>query len=74
MKIESNQNINNINEKVKEMLKDFHKKQILLNIKYHKIFLIFMLLINITLIYFIFIYKAKINKIKNLSSSHFSKI
>ena len=73
MKIKSNKN-NNINEKVKEMLKDFHKKQIQLNIKYHKIFIIFMVLINISLIYFIFIYKAKIKKIKNLSSSHYSKI
>ena len=77
MKIESNKNNNNndkINGKVKEILKDFHKKQILLNIKYHKLFIIFMALINISLIYFIFIYKTKIKKIKNLSNSHFSKI
>jgi len=67
MKIESNKK-DNINGKVKEILKDFHKKQILLNIKYHKIFIIFMVLINTTLIYFIFIYKAKIKKIKNLST------
>jgi len=73
MKIESNKN-NNINEKVKETLKAFHKKQILLNIKYHKIFIIFMILINITLIYFIFVYKAKIKKIKNFTKNHFSKI
>ena len=73
MKIESNKN-NSINGKVKETLKAFHKKQILLNIKYHKLFIIFMALINISLIYFIFIYKAKIKKIKNFTKNHFSKI
>ena len=38
MKIESKKN-NNINEESLNSLKDFNKKQILANIKYHKIFL-----------------------------------
>ena len=71
MKIKSN---NNINEESKSSLKKFRQEQILNNIKYHKIFLVLIILINIGLFIFILIYKAKISEIKNLSNSHSSSI
>ena len=69
MEIFLNKNNNmNINKQSRKFLNDFQKKQLKSNIKYHKIFLIFTILINIGLISFIFFYKLKIIKIKNLSS------
>ena len=74
MKIQSNKKINNINEESKASLKEFHQKQILSNIRYHKIFLFLLIIIDIGLICFIFFYKQKINEIKTLSNSYSSKI
>ena len=71
MNIKSN---NNINEESKSALKKFRQEQILNNIKYHKIFLVLIILVNIGLLIFILIYKSKIIEIKNISNSHFSSI
>lgn len=73
MRIESNKN-NNINEESKTALKQFHKKQILDNIKYHKIFIFFMILINIGLFSFIILYKIKISEIKRRATTYSSSI
>ena len=73
MKIVSNKN-NNINEESKESLKKFAQKQILDNIKYHKILLFLIILINIGLFTFMIIYKIKISEIKKLSNTHSSSI
>ena len=74
VKNKSNKIINNINEESKASLIELRQKQILTNIKYHKVFLILLFLINIFLIIFIFFYKRKINEIKILSGKHTSKI
>ena len=74
MKIELNKNINNINEESKISLKEFKKKQILSNIKYHKLFLFLIILVNIGLLIFILLYKSKIGEIKKLSKDHTSTI
>ena len=71
MKIKSN---NNINEESKSALKKFRQEQISNNIKYHIIFLVLIILVNIGFLIFILIYKSKISEIKNLSNSHFSSI
>ena len=72
MKIENKNN--NINETSKTTLKQYRQNQILTNIKYHKIFLILSILVNIGLITFIIIYKTKINEIKNLATKHSTNI
>ena len=71
MKIKSD---NNINEESKSALKKFRQEQISNNIKYHIIFLVLIILVNIGFLIFILIYKSKISEIKNLSNSHFSSI
>jgi len=55
-------------------LKEFNKKEIQSNIKLHKIFLSMIIIINIFLIGFIFIYKSKISDIKSKMGIHSSKI
>lgn len=73
MKIESKKN-NNINEESLNSLKDFNKKQILANIKYHKIFLAILFIINIGLAIFVIFYKLKINKIKSQTNSYTNQL
>ena len=73
MKIQKNKD-NNISEESKNALKNYKQSQINSNIKFHKIFLVLIVLVNIGLIFFIFFYKSKISEIKNLSYTHTSKI
>jgi len=65
---------NNISEDSRTALKQFREKQILSNIKYHKIFIILLVIINIGLIGFIIFYKKKINELKTISNQYSSKI
>ena len=55
-------------------LKEFNKKQIQSNITLHKIFLSMIIIINIFLIGFIFIYKSKISEIKSKFETHSLKL
>ena len=55
-------------------LKEFNKKQIQSNITIHKIFLSMIIIINIFLIGFIFIYKSKISEIKSKFETHSLKL
>ena len=55
-------------------LKEFNKKQIQSNINLHKIFLSMIIIINIFLIGFIFIYKSKISDIKSKMEAHSLKL
>ena len=73
MKIQSKNN-NNINEESKNLLKDFNKNQVLSNIKYHKIFIVLLFIINIGLAIFVTFYKIKINKIKSQTTSYHSQL
>ena len=73
MKIQSKNN-NNINEESKNLLKDFNKNQVLSNIKYHKIFIALLFIINIGLAIFVTFYKIKINKIKSQTTSYHSQL
>ena len=54
----------NINEESINAVKEFQKKQTNNNIFLHKIFLFFLLCLNLALISFIIIYKTKISEIK----------
>ena len=74
MKKKSNKITNNIKEESRASLMEFRQKQISTNIKYHKVVLFLLFLINFFLIIFIFIYKRKANEMKILSSNHKSKI
>jgi len=65
---------NNISEESRTALKQFREKQILSNIKYHKIFIALLIIINIGLIGFIIFYKKKISELKKLSNQYSSKI
>ena len=69
MKIQSKNN-NNINDASLNSLKDFNKNRILSNIKYHKIFIAILFIINIGLTIFVIFYKLKINKIKSQTNSY----
>ena len=73
MKIQSKNN-NNINEDSLNSLKDFNKKQILSNIKYHKIFIAILFIINIGLTIFVIFYKLKINKIKSQTNTYTNQL
>jgi cell division protein FtsL len=55
-------------------LKEFNKRQVQSNIKLHKIFLSMIIIINIFLIGFIFMYKSKISDIKSKLEIHSSKL
>jgi len=55
-------------------LKEFNKKQIQSNIMLHKIFLSMIIIVNIFLIGFIFIYKTKISDIKYKMEAHSLKL
>jgi len=55
-------------------LKEFNKKQIQSNITLHKIFLSIIIIINIFLIVFIFMYKSKISEIKSKLETHSLKL
>ena len=55
-------------------LKEFNKRQVQSNIKIHKIFLSMIIIINISLFGFIFMYKSKISDIKSKLEIHTSKI
>ena len=74
MKIQPKKNINNINDESMNSLKDFRQKQITTNIKYHIAFIILLLMINIGLIFFIIVYKDKINTIKSKTNSYHSQL
>ena len=65
---------NNIREESRTSLMEFRQKQIITNIKYHKVVLFLLFLINFFLIIFIFFYKRKVNDMKILSSKHKSEI
>ena len=65
---------NNIREESRTSLMEFRQKQIITNIKYHKVVLFLLFLINFFLIIFIFFYKGKVNDMKILSSKHKSEI
>ena len=69
--IKNNEKMNT--ESIKS-LKEFNKKQIQSNIKIHKIFLSMIIIINISLFGFIFMYKSKILDIKSKLEIHTSKI
>ena len=73
MKIQSKNN-NNINETSLNSLKDFNKKQVSTNIRYHKIFIVLLFVINIGLAIFITFYKLKINKIKSRTNSYTTQL
>ena len=73
-KNKSNKIINDLNEESKASLIEFRQKQILTNIKYHKVLFFLLILTNIFLVIFIFFYKRKINEIKMRSGIHTSKI
>ena len=73
MKIQSKNN-NNINEASLNSLKDFNKKQVSTNIRYHKIFIVLLFVINIGLAIFITFYKLKINKIKSRTNSYTTQL
>ena len=73
MKIQSKNN-NNINEASLNSLKDFNKKQVSSNIRYHKIFIVLLFVINIGLAIFITFYKLKINKIKSRTNSYTTQL
>jgi hypothetical protein len=67
-----------INEKMNsesiKSLKEFRRKQIQSNIKYHIIFLIMIVTINLCLLYFIILFKNKISEIKLKSNQNTSLI
>lgn len=65
---------NNISPESREAIKQFREKQILSNIKYHKIFIGLLILINIGLICFMIFYSRKIKQLQNLSKQHSSLI
>ena len=73
MKIQKNKD-KNISEESKKALRNFKQQQINSNIKLHKIFLLFTIIINIGFICFIYSYKSRISKIKELSNLHNNKI
>jgi cell division protein FtsL len=54
----------NINKKSIKSLNEFNENKIKSYIKFHKIFLSIIIIINIILIAFIVVYKSKISKIK----------
>ena len=68
------QNTSNINKESKEALRQFRQNQILINIKYHKILLFIITIINIGLIFFVFFYKAKLREISSLTNNHSTNI
>ena len=75
MKIKKNKE-ENINEESKNVLKDFSRKKILMNILYHKIFLGMCVLVNIRLFIFIIIYNNQLKEIEsitNIYTTEFSK-
>ena len=74
MKIQSNKNNNNINEESINSLKDFRRKQILTNIKFHKIFILLLLIINIGLTTFVIFYKNKIHNLKKSTNSYHTQL
>ena len=63
-----------MNEESKLTLKQYRLNQVLINKKYYKLVLFISFVINIGLITFIYIYKAKISQIKNLSLNHSTNI
>ena len=69
MKIKRNK-VENINENSKNALRDFNKKQILMNILYHKIFLGMCVLVNIGLFIFSIIYKKQLNEIAYITKKN----
>jgi hypothetical protein len=73
MKTQKNKD-KNISEESKKALRNFRQQRINSNIKLHKIFLLFTIIINIGLIFFIYFYKSRISKIKELSNLHNNKI
>lgn len=74
MKIKSNKSFNNINDESLNSLKDFRQKQISTNIKYHIVFIILLIIINIGLIVFIIFYKNKIKSIKSKNNTYHSQL
>ena len=69
MKIKRNDE-KNINKNSKVAIKDFHKKQILTNILYHKIFLGMCAFVNFGLFIFIVMYKNQLQKIELLTKKY----
>jgi hypothetical protein len=69
MKIKTNKE-KNINENSKMALNDFTKKQISMNILYHKVFLGMCIIVNIGLIIFIFVYRNQLEEIELLSKKY----
>ena len=55
-------------------LKDFRQKQISTNIKYHIIFILFLIIIITGLSVFIIFYKSKINSVKSKNASYHSQL
>lgn len=69
MKIKKNYE-ENINIDSKAAMEDFTKKQILINILYHKIFLGFCALVNISLFIFIIIYQNQLYQIELITKKY----
>ena len=69
MKIKRN-NEENINQNSKNALTDFTKKQIHMNILYHKIFLSMCIIVNICLFIFIILYSNQIKEIEEINKKN----
>lgn len=69
MKIKQNKQ-DNINENSKNALKDFSKKQIIMNILYHKIFLGMCILVNIGLFIFVILYQKQLKEIHFITNKN----
>ena len=74
MKVKLNKKPNNMNEQSINSLKDFRQKQISTNIKYHKIFILLLIIIITGLSFFIIFYKNKINSLKLKNTSYHSQL
>ena len=74
MKVKLNKKPNNMNEQSINSLKDFRQKQISTNIKYHKIFILLLIIIITGLSVFIIFYKNKINSLKLKNTSYHSQL
>ena len=74
MKVKLNKKPNNMNEQSINSLKDFRQKQISTNIKYHKIFILLLIIIITGLSVFIIFYKSKINSLKLKNTSYHSQL
>ena len=74
MKFFYNKSIININENCKNEMNNYNQNRIIFNIKLHKIFLIVVILINIFLLFFIHLFKLKIERVKKNLKFHSTNV